>query len=88
MPTESFVLPESARNYQIIVEGKIDPSWSNWLNDMELIARKASDGKQITILRGALCDQVALRGLLNHLWDLNLVVRSVQKIEPKCHKKE
>jgi hypothetical protein len=88
MFNENSILSESARIYQITVEGKIDPSWSNWLNDMELISRKESDGKQITILTGALYDQVALRGLLNRLWDLNLVVRSVQQVESKCHKKE
>jgi len=36
---------------------------------------------QVTILSGEVVDQAALRGLLNRLWDLNLVLRSVQQFD-------
>ena len=39
---------------------------------------------QVTTLSGLLIDQVALRGLLNRLWDLNLVLRSVQQFDPSA----
>lgn len=70
------------RFYQVIVEGKIDPSWSDWLNGLQMNSHKEADGLLITVLSGTFCDQPALRGLLNRLWDLNLVLRSVQAIEP------
>jgi hypothetical protein len=71
-----------ASHYQIIVEGKIDPSWSEWLANMEVRSRKEADGMQVTILSGILADQAALRGLLIRLWDLNLSLRSVEQIDP------
>jgi hypothetical protein len=64
-----------------MVEGKIDASWSDWLCGMQLASRK-EHGMQVTTLSGILTDQAALRGLLNRLWDLNLVLRSVQQIVP------
>jgi hypothetical protein len=71
-----------SRTYQITVEGKIDPSWSDWLAGMQLVSRKEADDMLVTTLSGILTDQAALRGLLNRLWDLNLVVSAVQQVEP------
>ncbi len=69
------------RFYQVTVEGKIDPSWSDWLDGLQMNSHKEADGLLITVLSGLFCDQPALRGLLNRLWDLNLVLRSVQQID-------
>jgi hypothetical protein len=71
-----------SRTYQITVEGKIDASWSDWLEGLRLISRKEADDMIVTTLSGILTDQAALRGLLNRLWDLNLVVRAVQQVDP------
>ena len=49
---------------------------------MQLVSRKEADGMQVTTLSGVMIDQAALRGLLNRLWDLNLVLRSVQQVDP------
>ena len=73
-----------ARHYQITVEGKIDPSWSDWFNGMTLVSSIEADGLYTTTLTGAVVDQVALRGLINRLWDLNLVLRSIQPIGPNA----
>lgn len=70
-----------SNHYLVTVEGKIDPSWSEWLGDLRIISRKEADGKILTTLSGRLIDQADLRGLLNRLWDLNLVLRSVQRID-------
>ena len=70
------------RFYQLTVEGKLDPSWSEWLNGLQMNSHKEADGLLITVLSGPFCDQPALRGLMNRLWDLNLVLRSVQQIDP------
>jgi len=83
MSTEMNSASHTKRFYQITVEGKIDPSWSGWLDDLQLISRKEADGMHVTTLSGALADQAALRGLLNRLWDLNLVLRSIQHVDSK-----
>lgn len=82
MPAEMHNSPDYSRAYKITVEGKIDPSWTDWLGGLELMLSKEEDGSQVTTLSGQLSDQAALRGLLNRLWDLNLVVRSVQQVDP------
>ena len=81
MSTEMSSLIQTRRYYQITIEGKIDPSWSAWLDDLQLVSRKETNGMILTTLSGALTDQAALRGLLNRLWDLNLVIRSVQQVD-------
>jgi len=69
--------------YRVEVNGKIDASWSDRLFGLQLVSRKEANGVHVTILTGELLDQAALRGLLNHLWDLNLVVMSVELVDPK-----
>jgi len=82
MSIETRVSHTISRYYQITVEGKIDDSWSEWLGGMRLVSRKEVDGMQVTTLSGVMVDQATLRGLLNRLWDLNFVLRSVQEIDP------
>ncbi len=82
MTNEMDLPPCTSRTYQITVEGKIDASWSNWLCGMRIVSRKEADGVIVSTLSGDLTDQAALRGLLNRLWDLNLVVRTVQQVDP------
>ena len=71
-----------ARFYRITIEGKIDPSWSDWMYGMEIYTRKEPDGIYVTTLCGTSIDQAGLRGLLNRLWDLNLVLRSIDEDDP------
>ncbi len=82
MPNQSLLPPNTARTYQIAVEGLITEDWSGWLNGMALDIQQDASGMPLTLLSGVLSDQVALRGLLNRLWDLNLVLRSVTQIDP------
>jgi len=82
MSTEMSSISQTIKYYQITVEGKIDPSWSEWLDDLQLVSRKETNGMICTTLSGALTDQAALRGLLNRLWDLNLVLCSIQQVDP------
>ncbi len=85
MSTQANLPASTPRHYQIIVEGKLDPSWSNWLGGMQLSATKDVTGVDVTILSGNIADQAALRGILNHLWDLNLTLRTVQQIDPNSN---
>jgi hypothetical protein len=61
--------------YQIKVQGRLDKRWSAWFNGMTLIFED-----EATILTGSIADQSALRGILNKLWDLNLVLVSVNRL--------
>ncbi len=82
MSLEKSLPSRTFRQYRITVEGKIDPSWSDWLGGLQLSSRKEAEDVQITTLSGVQVDQAALRGLLNRLWDLNLVLRSVRQVDP------
>jgi hypothetical protein len=65
--------------YQIRVKESLDQHFTDWLGDLTLT--RLEDGK--TLLVGPFVDQSALRGLLNQLWNLNITVISVDKIENK-----
>ncbi len=66
----------SAR-YEIRVDGILDRRWSAWFEGLGV----DSDGSQ-TVLSGEVADQAALRGLLNKVCDLGLVLISVHRFDP------
>jgi hypothetical protein len=61
--------------YQIKLQGKLDERWADWFNGMTLASESG-----ITTLSGVV-DQAKLRGILSKIWDLNLTVVSVTRIE-------
>jgi len=67
--------------YQIKVQGCLDSNWSDWFNEMEITNETKTDSHSITIFEGAVEDQATLRGILNLLWDLNLTILSVNRVE-------
>ena len=67
--------------FQIKVQGCLDPTWSDWFNEMEITNEIKTDSSSITIFEGEVDDQAKLRGVLNHLWDLNLIILSVNRVE-------
>ena len=67
--------------YQIIVQGCLDLSWSDWFDEMEVTNETSKDAQLITTLNGNIEDQSTLRGILNRLWDLNLTILSVKRVE-------
>jgi hypothetical protein len=66
--------------YQIKIQGRLDESWTGWLNGMTI-----TSGDDITTLTGAVADQSALRGILTRLWDLNLDLISVNRVRDSAH---
>jgi hypothetical protein len=68
--------------YQIKVQGRLEDRWSHWFEDMKMTVESDSPGMAITVLTGEITDQAALHGLLNRIRDLNLLLISVQLIEP------
>jgi hypothetical protein len=67
---------DQAAVYQIQVRGKLDESWSDWLNGMTITFESG-----VTTLTGLVSDQSALRGILDRIWDLNLLLIAVARIE-------
>ena len=65
--------------YRITVQGRLDESWSRWFSGLTIECTSAGDSV-ITTLAGPVVDQPALRGILNKLWDLNLILISVARL--------
>ncbi len=61
--------------YEIIVQGALDGSWSDWFNGMAI---NYADG--VTTLRGKVKDQSVLRGMLSKIWDLNMTLISINQV--------
>jgi hypothetical protein len=63
--------------YRICVRGRLEATWSDRLEGMEISESRGSDGEVETVLVGRLADQAALAGVLNTLYELHLPVLSV-----------
>jgi hypothetical protein len=63
--------------YQIRVQGRIDPDWSDRLEGMALRLTTQDGSLPVTTLDGELSDQAALLGVLNTVYELHLTVLSV-----------
>jgi hypothetical protein len=74
--------------YEILVEGELDQSWQQWFNGLMVALRSASDQVPVTSLTARVVDQSALRGMLCKLWDLNLTLISVRRIEEEDEERE
>jgi hypothetical protein len=59
--------------YEVKIKGHLDPCWSVWFANLELIHLEGDE----TLLSGSLPDQAALHGLLERIRDLNLTLISV-----------
>jgi len=66
--------------YQITVQGRIDPTWSDRLEGMALCQATVEADHPVTTLEGELSDQAALAGVLNTLYELHLTVLSVKRL--------
>jgi hypothetical protein len=67
--------------YEIVVQGELDQSWQQWFNSPTVTLTCAGVQSTTTTLVGPVADQAALRGVLCKLWDLNLTLISVRRIE-------
>ncbi len=66
--------------YRIKLSGHLDQSWSAWFNGMTITYHIEGDDLPTTILTGPVADQSSLRGLLSKVWDLNLVLISLIRV--------
>ena len=67
--------------YEIGVQGQIDARWAVWFDGMDITHSVDEDGESITTFRGSVSDQAALRGLLSRIWDLNLTLVSLHRLQ-------
>ena len=68
-----------AEFFEIHVNGHLDSSWADWLESLEI---KLLDNGEM-VLSGHIVDQAALMGILNRLYNLNLTLLSVNKVDQK-----
>jgi len=69
--------PERANTYRIRVKESLDNRFTDWLENLSLIPQENGE----TILLGSFTDQPALRGFLDQLWNLNITVITIERIE-------
>lgn len=67
--------------YQIRVQGWIGERWADWFDGITMTHEGAKDDSPVTVLTSPVIDQAALRGLLTKIWDLNLTLISVTRVE-------
>ena len=63
--------------YEIRVQGELSNQSLNQLGGLELEVIKKKPDKPVSILSGRIADQSALSGILNELYDMHLMVLSV-----------
>jgi hypothetical protein len=81
LPPRDPLLFDCPAIYQILVHGKINPTWSDRLEGMTISQAVGERGEPFTILEGELSDQAALVGVLNTIYELHLTVLSVKRPE-------
>lgn len=67
--------------YRIIIQGHLDETMSDRLGGMRVEATSKGDQGPVTTLVGHLRDQAELNGVLNTIYDLHLLVLSVQCLD-------
>jgi hypothetical protein len=77
--TENFSF-KNAAVYRIVVNGKVDASWSERLVDLQIRSIKSRNNVPVSSLIGEFKDQAALSGVLNTLYNMQLTVISVNML--------
>jgi len=66
-----------SNTYRIRVKETLDRRVTDWIGHLTLIPQENGE----TLLVGSFTDQPALRGFLDQLWNLNITVITVERIE-------
>ncbi len=66
--------------YQIKVSGYLKANWTDWMEEITVMAERKGEGSPVTTLTGTF-DQAALLGLLRRLYYLGLPLISVNCIQ-------
>ena len=65
--------------YRILLQGRLDPSWSDRLEGMRVTRVDQPGQAPITLLAGPLLDQAALNGVLQSTYHLGLTILRVER---------
>ena len=68
---------KSSNTYRIRVKETLGSHFNHWLDTLTIIPLVNGE----TLLVGCFTDQPALRGFLDQLWNLNITVITVERIE-------
>ena len=74
-------LADERAQYQIRVQGRLEPLWAARLGDLTLDVRQGKGQTAVTDLTGWILDQAALMGVLGQLYSLGLTILSVERLE-------
>jgi hypothetical protein len=66
-----------SNKYRIRVTETLDRQFTDWLGNLTIFPQENGE----TLLVGTFSDQPALRGFLDQLWNLNITVITVERIE-------
>jgi len=69
--------------YQIQLKGILDQVWVGSLSDADKTITVEPLENHSCILTAGVKDQAALRGLVTRMWDMNMEIISINKIENK-----
>lgn len=82
MPTKKGLKLETPARYEIRVQGFLDSTWSDRMNDAKIRVERTPDDTPddtlVTVLTAEFMDQAALAGALGLLYDLGFPLLSVQ----------
>jgi hypothetical protein len=63
--------------YRIRIKGHLAAHWAEWFDGMTITSLDNGE----TLIEGAVVDQAALHGMLNHIRDLGLPLLAVDRVE-------
>ena len=66
--------------YKIVVNGKVNDSWSDHFRGMQISTKRKGKNEIISTLIGEIIDQTALTSILNYLYDMQYTVISVNML--------
>ena len=72
---------EHPETYVIRVEGRIDEHWAARFEGLTIVVGTSHTGKPIISITGEFVDQASLFGLLRQLYNLQLPLVSVNRVE-------
>jgi hypothetical protein len=81
-------LADERAQYQIRVQGRLEPLWAARLGDLTLAVHDGGRNAAVTDLTGWIGDQAALMGVLEQLYALGLTILSVERLEEAAGKGE
>lgn len=81
MPSKQRIAVDSPAAYELRLQGRLDQRWSEYLGGATIRVDSSPDQAPVTVVTGEFQDQAALAGALNLLYDLGLVLLSVECLD-------